>query len=153
MGLPWFEMEAEGGQDLAGLSAVGGENCLCSRSNPEERCDSPLASGMSWANDNFVDFSGNPLMLPKPGKREERQERYRFKNKGRDYLLQTLLETTVSMRMMLVDQIRNKDSKNGTLPSKRLTFLQKKGEKEMTGIWREGQGQGSTDHRGFKILL
>lgn len=32
-------------------------------------------------------------------------------------------------------------------------FLQKRGEKGMAGIWREGQGQGLVDHRGCEVLL
>lgn len=77
LGLPWFGVEAEGGQDLAGLSLSSLqwlEKCMCSRPSPEQRCNSLLASGMSWTNNNFVDFGENPVLLPEPGKREERQE-------------------------------------------------------------------------------
>ena len=75
MGALWFGVEAEGGQDLAGLSlfSLKWVKCMCSRPNPEQRSDSLLASEMSWAK-NFVDFSGNPVLHPKPRKREERQE-------------------------------------------------------------------------------
>lgn len=65
-----------GGQDLAGLSLsfLQWVKCMCSRPNPEQRRDSLLASATSWANNDFVDFSVNLVLLPKPGKREERQE-------------------------------------------------------------------------------
>lgn len=62
------------GWALSVLPAVGGEKCMCSRPNTEQRCDSLLASGTSWANNSFVDFSGNPVLLPKPVKKEETQE-------------------------------------------------------------------------------
>lgn len=57
------------------------------------------------------------------------------------------------MWMTLVDQIKNKELENGSLPSKMLTFLQKRGEKGMAGICKEGQGQDLVDHRGCEILL
>lgn len=65
-----------GGQDLAGLSLsfLQCVKCMCSRPNPEQRRDSLLASVTSWANSVFVDFSVKLVLLPKLGKREERQE-------------------------------------------------------------------------------
>lgn len=52
--------------------------------------------------------------------------------------------------MTLVDQIKTKELENGSLPSKTLKFLQKRGEKGMAGSWKEGQGQGFVDHRGVR---
>lgn len=67
--------------------------------------------------------------------------------------IHAFLETTVFMWTTLVDQIKNEDLENGSLPSKMLTVLQKRGKEGMARIWREWQGQDLAGCWGCEILL
>lgn len=100
-----------------------------------------------------VDLSTNPVLLPEYGKKEETEVRDTGLNVRDGKKSRPFLEAVVFMRTTLVDQIKNEHLENGSLPSKMLTVLQKRGKEGMAGIWREWQDQDLADCWGCEILL
>lgn len=92
-----------------------------------------------------VDLSTNPVLLPEYGKKEETEVRDTGLNVRDGKKSRPFLEAVVFMRTTLVDQIKNEHLENGSLPSKMLTVLQKRGKEGMAGIWREWQDQDLAD--------
>lgn len=153
-GAPWFGVEAKGGQDLAGVSLssllwvertthVAGQN----------QSQGLLASAVSWDNDNFVHFRGNPMLLSKPEKREEREE-WEISLKIRNGNSSSRpCWRPVSMWVTLVDQVKTKKLGNGSLPSKMLISCNRGGWKEWLRSGGKGKGKVSWSQRLWDLAI